>query len=280
MKKISAIFYVIILLFSAKTYAQISRIEITSQITPLQLLIAANKTTNLIFPYAIKSVDKGSNELLVQKAKGIENVLQVKASKPAFTPTNLSVITADGQLYAFSLSFNAQPPLLNIRLGIVAAKGSTPDAIFSASKDNEAQTDDAAEQVAVKKPSLGGYKASGNDIKMALEGIYIKNDVLYFQLLLENNSNVNFDIDQLRCYVRDQKKAKRTASQEQELTPIKITGNNKVIRAESRQTIVVAMPKLTMPDQKYMSVELLEAHGSRNLGFKIDNKALIRAIRL
>lgn len=280
MKKISAIVYVFTLLLSAGAFAQNSQVKITSQITPLPLLISANTTTNMIFPYGIKSVDKGSNEVLVQKAKGVENVLQVKASKPAFTPTNLSVITADGQLYAFALSFTAQPTLLNIRLGISAETSGSPDVIFSASKDNEALTNDAAEQIALKKPVLNGPKATGNDIRLSLCGLYVKNDLLYFQLQLENNSNVNYDIDQLRFYVRDQKKAKRTASQEQELLVLSVTGNDKIIRSASRQMVVLALSKLTIPDQKYLSVELIEAQGSRNLSFKVDNKILTRATPL
>ena len=62
-------------------------------IEPYSLQIGINKTTNLIFPYEIKSVDRGSRDVLVQKAKGIENVLQVKANAlliqvPSLLPQN------------------------------------------------------------------------------------------------------------------------------------------------------------------------------------------------
>jgi len=54
------------------------------------------KTTNIIFPYSIVSVDIGSRDVLAQKAKGVENILQIKAARDSFPQTNISIITADG----------------------------------------------------------------------------------------------------------------------------------------------------------------------------------------
>lgn len=46
----------------------------------------------------LKSVDRGSKDVLAQKAKGVESILQVKAAKTNFDETNLTVINADGKL--------------------------------------------------------------------------------------------------------------------------------------------------------------------------------------
>jgi hypothetical protein len=56
----------------------------TTVIEPYPLWVTLNKTTNLIFPYAIKSVDRGSRDVLAQKAKGVENILLVKANCTLF----------------------------------------------------------------------------------------------------------------------------------------------------------------------------------------------------
>src|SRR5258708_37621952 len=61
--------------------------------------ITYNKTSSLIFPTIIKSVDRGSRDVIVQKAKGVGNVLQLKAGKENFPETNLTVITSDGTLH-------------------------------------------------------------------------------------------------------------------------------------------------------------------------------------
>src|SRR5580698_1344204 len=76
--------------------------------------ICCNKTTNLIFSYPIKSVDRGSRVVLAQKANGAENILQVKAARENFQSTNLSVITTDGKLFSFVLSYDKNPAALNI----------------------------------------------------------------------------------------------------------------------------------------------------------------------
>ena len=107
---------VIVLLFiSGTSFSQTSAAKFqTTIIEPYPLQITTNKTTNLIFPYAIKSVDRGSADVLAQKAKGVENILLVKAGRENFSETNLSVITADGKLYSFILDFTNSPLAINI----------------------------------------------------------------------------------------------------------------------------------------------------------------------
>src|SRR3954470_10418956 len=86
----------------------------TTIIEPYPLKITLNKTTNIIFPYAIKSVDRGSADVLAQKAKGVENILLVKAGRENFPQTNLSVVTADGKLYSFILDYISNPSAINL----------------------------------------------------------------------------------------------------------------------------------------------------------------------
>jgi conjugative transposon TraN protein len=272
MKKISAVFFVSLLALLTRLFAQGS----TSPMEPIRVQLAYNKTTNIIFPFAIKSVDKGSKDVLVQKAKGVENVLQVKAGKTDFDPTNLTVITSDAHLYSFILSYNPQPFLININ---VTASDSNPESnvIFSAKKDDDGEINSAAAQISLKKPFLKRIRDKKYDIGMWLTGIYIKNDVLYFQLTLENNSNINYDIDQLRFYIKDQNKSRRTASQEIELNPLSTAGNDQLIRDQSRQVLVVAIPKMTIPDKKHLSIQLMEKNGGRQLHLTVGNKAIVKA---
>src|ERR1700743_3117645 len=93
-----------ILLMGATAFAQ-DRTKTSEVIQPQLLAVTFAKTTNLIFPYAIKSVDKGSKDLLVQVAKGVENIIQVKAAVQGFEETNLTVITADGKLYSYVVDY-------------------------------------------------------------------------------------------------------------------------------------------------------------------------------
>lgn len=117
MKRIAAIMITgIFLLFTCETsFSQSLTGKFqTTIIEPYPLKITLNKTTNLIFPYAIKSVDRGSADVLAQKAKGVENILLVKANRENFSETNLSVITADGKLYSFILDYMSNPAAINL----------------------------------------------------------------------------------------------------------------------------------------------------------------------
>ncbi len=250
-----------------------------SRIEPLKLNISSQKTTNLIFPYAIKSVDRGSADVLVQKAKGVENVLQVKSARDTFQETNLSVIAGDGLLYSFVLNYANQPTVLNLEL-VNKPMGYQPIAIFSQEQDNQRRMLTVSEFVSAKLSTISGPSDRKSDVGMWLSGLFIRDNVMYYQIELENKSNVCYDIDQLRFFIRDKKKSKRTASQELEQVPLSIHGNVTVIHEQSIQVLVVALSKFTIPDKKELIVQLMEKNGGRHLSFKVKNKHIMWALPL
>ncbi|SDF14425.1 Bacteroides conjugative transposon TraN protein [Mucilaginibacter pineti] len=279
MKKICvAITALLFFLTHQGMFAQTASIRVTDTRNPAGLAVSCYKTTNLIFPYAIKSVDKGSRDILVQKAGGVENVLQVKAGKERFPQTNLTVITADGQLYSFVVDYAIQPQQLNVRL-----ENNRPDkglVQFSLAEDNEAQVKGIAETISAKNPLLSGIKAKNNDARMQLRGLYVKDDLFYFQLELENRSDIGYDVDQLRFFIRDLEIARRTAHQELELKPRQVLGNARVIHGHSKQTVVVAIPKFTIQDKKELQIQLTELRGARNLTLQLKNGQLVHAVSI
>lgn len=233
------------------------------------------QTTNLIFPYSIKSVDRGSRDVLAQKAKGVENILLVKAGRENFPETNLSIITADGKLYSFLLHYSNNPSLLNISFAkdtVIEKTVSLPEA-----ENNEAQIERIAEEVAKEKRALHGLKDKAYDIRLRLNGLYIKNNVLYFQVELRNRSNIPYDIDMLRFFIRDEKKAKRTASQDIELPPLFIYGDTAAVKEHATNTLVFAVPKFTIPDKKYLLIQTIEKNGGRHLQLDVHNRTIVKA---
>ncbi len=151
MKKIIAVLITGIFLFLSgiSSFSQNANQVNTTSIEPYPLAIAYDKTTNLVFPYAIKSVDRGSQSVLAQKAKGVENILQIKAGRKGFEETNLTVITAEGKLYCFLLNYAPQPPVLNLSFG--TTKPSAQDAFFSSGDHNEGEIQAYSKAVAVEK---------------------------------------------------------------------------------------------------------------------------------
>ncbi|WPQ61936.1 conjugative transposon protein TraN [Chitinophaga sancti] len=243
---------------------------------PDQIYVTVNKTTSILFSAAVKSVDRGSKDILLQKAKGTENVLQVKASKTGFPSTNLTVITSDGAVYAFTISYDPDPRILDIQ--IPADRNSSKGAvIFTAQKDNEAKFSDFAWQLVSKKSKLNRPRDAHDLVSLKLAGLYVKDDAFYFQFVLNNNSNISYDLEQFRFFIADKKRSKRTASQEIEMLPLSIAGNSKSINSRSSQTVVFVLNKFTLAQQKYLHVQMTEQNGGRNLDLKILNRHLNRA---
>ena len=267
----------IVLLFNGGTsFSQTSGAKFqTTIIEPYPLQITTNKTTNLIFPYAIRSVDRGSADVLVQKAKGVENVLLVKAGRENFSETNLSVITADGKLYSFILDYMNSPSAINI--SFVADTANAKSLEFIKPLYNEAAIEIDAERILKEKKTVGGLRDYRYEVMLALKGIYIKNDIIFFKVEVANKSNINYDVDMLRFFIGDERKSKRTATQEIEIQPVHVNGDTSTIKGDSKNVIVFALPKFTIPDKKYLSIQLMERNGGRNLQLSVRNRTIIKA---
>ncbi|MGG7666929.1 conjugative transposon protein TraN [Dyadobacter sp. BHUBP1] len=254
---------------------QIQRTAPAIRITSIPLAVTAQKTTNLLFPYAIKSVDKGSRDILVQKAKGVDYLLQVKAATTEdFGQTNLTVVTTDGEFYSFLVSYHQNPADLNFRFG-AAATAIKETKVLSA--DNEAVIEQNACLVAESESFLKRPAADRFGIRLALQGIYIQGEHMYYQLRLDNDTYIPYDIAQLRFFIRDQKKVKRMATQETELIPVFTSGNTESLAGQGSQVMVFVFDKHTIPDKKYLAVQLMEHGGGRNLELQTGNKTLVKA---
>lgn len=237
------------------------------------LQIGYSKTTSIVFPYAIKSIDKGSPDVLMQKANGVENILLVKAAKENFNQTNLTVVTADNRLYVFVLNYDESCPDLNIKADNTAVVSG--NILFSMENDNQKKIEQYAGLALSKKKKLEGLKRSRFEMKLDVTGIFIHQDVLYFRLVLGNNSKINYEIDQLRFFIRDRKKSKRTASQEIEVIPLYSTSASSVIPDKSEVNIVYAVSKFTIPEKKYLTIQLIEKNGGRHIEIDVKNNDLI-----
>src|SRR5690606_13442024 len=247
----------------------------TKAITPYHMAIAYSKTTNIIFPHAIVSVDRGSRDVLVQKAKGVENILQVKAATEGFGQTNLTIITADGRLTSFLVDYAEQPSVLN--LSLVPEDKRHVVAVPSAGINRQEIEERAGAVLASGERNVRiSDKAFGVHLK--LDGLFIREDVIYLRFHIRNRTNIPYDIDQLRFYIRDRKKARRTATQELEISPLLVRNGTEKVGGNAEHSIVLAVPKFTIPDKKYLAIQLMEKNGGRHLELHVKNRAVVKAL--
>ena len=231
---------------------------------PASLCISKDKTTSLIFPFAIRHVDRGTKDVLVQQIKEADNILLVKAAIENFPETNLSVVTNDGSVYSFVVNFDNKPPVW----------------IYHLPTNQKETVTTYANGILDNSKTMNGIKDNSWDILAEVAGIYIKDDVIYYQIKLINNSAIDYDIDLLRFYIGDKKKGKRTAVQENELPPLYVAGNTKQIKGTNQNTLAVALKKFTIPDAKYLGIQIMEKNGGRHLFLKVSNKKIVKATPL
>ncbi len=250
--------------------------------TNTRIGITTTKTTSLVFPQTILYVDRGSNDILVQQVKVAQNILMVKAGRTGFTETNLSVVTTSGRIYSLNMRYDSIPIALVYYLG-------ASDTIDRVDEQNITFQDKGLRQskIAYYANSLLDSKRTINSIhdktgglKAAIIGIYIKDNVLFFQIALRNYSSIDYDIDFTKFYLRDKKKVKRAALQERELQPLNIAGNIHSVAAHHKSITVLALEKFTIPASKYLSIEIMEKKGVEHLALKIRNHKLLHVRRL
>lgn len=277
MKNIYKISVVILLLMTSvfDSEAQPGERWLAKEIEPYHIGITLSKTTNIIFPYAIISADIGSRDVFVQRAKGAENILQIKAAKEGFVQTNISVVTADGKFTSLLIDYDEKPVVINLSF-LETTKENNP--VIFPENFNRKELNRYAALAAMTNHKMRGIKNKVSGIGLRMNGIFIHDQVLIFRLHISNETNINYDIEQFRFYIRDQKKGKRTATQEIEIKPLLIQNNTHIIKGLSENTMVFVVPKFTIPDKKYLAVQLMEKDGGRHLQLKIKNRKIIKAL--
>jgi conjugative transposon TraN protein len=242
-------------------------------IKPFCLTISNKQTTNLIFPFAIKSVDRGSEVILAQKALGVNNVLQLKADSANFEPTNLTVITSDARFYSFLLQYSDAPILLNLQFDHRGEEKNTIPSLGDGAV-NEAHYNTILASVLTEKAFIR-KRSRQSQIKLSLGHINIADGVLVFGLQLKNNSAFLFKPSKIRFYVKTGGKRKRTIEQEREifpLYPVQVPGS---ITAHP-QKVAIGFKPFTFYNTQQLIIQVEEADG-RMIRLPVNLKTLLRA---
>ena len=261
--------------------------------------LAYNKTVSIIFPTAVRSVDLGSRSIMADKAADVENVLKVKASQIGFNETNFSVMTTDGKFYSFVVNYNETPAVLalnlagsgNTKMGSQGSQINLNDSTqsvngldgqegniqFAGVKATQSDVVYASDRI-LRNRGRGKRGTEANKMEARLRGLYVKDNVLYYRLAIENESNLNYDIDYVRYFIVDGKTAKLTSRQEIELRPFYVHNEAiTTVRGHQRVERVYAFQRFTIPGNKQLLIVIGEQNGGRELAFQVQNKDIMKA---
>ena len=246
-----------------------------------KVLVTDHKMTNLVFPFAIRTGIKVSRDVLVQKVKGVENVIELKAARPHFAPTNLSVFGMDGRLYSFDLEYADNPPVLNF--AVVSAPVVNLSVLYPGRSlllltglpaDESTLAEDA--RTLAKEKGFLHKSVRIEKMRLQVEGIYLKDSLLWFTLRINNRTQVPYYPEYVRLFTQDRTKAKRTAIQQAVVEPI-YAGVPDRIAGRSSEKFALGFPLFTVPRDKQLWLEVEERSGGRLLKLPIGYKTILKA---
>jgi Domain of unknown function (DUF4138) len=240
--------------------------------------VSTGRITNLIFPGAVRTGIKVSNDILVQKVKGVDNVIELKAMRKGFSPTGVSIFSVAGRIYSFLVEYSDSAEEYdfsvvdtNGRIGVAGQNGQLVLAGMPATA--QALRADADSLI------IGGYLSQTQEyerVRLRLRGIYLKDSLLWIAFDLRNRSLVPYKTDYLRVYSTERKRVKRTASHESDINPKYLPGLP-VAGGQSTAAFCAAFAPFTLSKGETLNVEIGEANGGRTIKMMLSPKILLKA---
>ncbi len=205
-----------------------------------------------------------------------EQQLTIEALKKT-SPTKFSVETLDQSIYRFTLVFSADLKTVNHPISLSDAVNF--EQVSKAKKDKPSIALNA-EKIFLKKGYLKArnYDKQG-DVRLKLQGIWVKDENLFFKFDIKNNSNIDYDVENIFLAIENDEEVKDYQAQEHLITSIFEKGNLETIKENSHETVVLVFPKFTTNSHKSIVVSLNEINGDRNLLFVIPDYYLLKAKR-
>ncbi len=226
--------------------------------------VSQDKLTILEFNHSIASVSEVKNSLVFE-VKG--QTILLKSNSANFTPTDLKIKTDDGAQFEFNVLYSYGRAGKHL-------KATHPKPILKV----ETKKNNFGEILRLRKKTSSIDKSLVGKIKVSIGKVFVSGDSLFLKLRLDNQSNINYDIDFIRFYVRDLKKAKRTVTQERELYPIQVIGSEySHIKSKTQQNYVYVLNKFPLTEDRGLFIEIYEKNGGRHSYLQVSQKVILKA---
>ena len=128
-----------------------------------------------------------------------------------------------------------------------------------------------------KKPEKNPIREEKNlKLNVQLNNVYVISDYIFLDMTFKNNSNLSYDIEDLKFSIEDKKIYKATNNQSIEMTPLFRLNPQKQFRKNFRNIYV--FKKFTFPNSKVMMIRLIEEQLSgRTIEMKVNYSDILKA---
>ena len=225
------------------------------------ILINKDVTTHIIMPEALKMVDLSTDRVVGDQCA--DNMLRLKPltdsvsmAGPLAEGDFMGTVTLIGERHMaqYNLIYTVDPMRSNSMYKVkyeTTDNYSNPDIPMT---EGEMANYSWAISNTGRKYHTIRSKAYGIDAQ--IYNIYSIGNFFFLDLVLQNNTKVQYDIAQMRITLSDKKETKATNSQTLELSPSFVLNKEKSFKKNYRQVIV--LPKLTYPEEKVLTIEITE----------------------
>ena len=247
--------------------------------------IYANEKMNtaLFFPKEIRQGIVGNSNFIFtyNREKG-QTLGLLKATKGA--DSNLLVITTDGNIYSYIISYaenledlnhfikatgrigNEMP---NTETGVKAINTVKNESVLNLEKSSNAKIDTTSIEKDCAKllqlPERKHIVKRKHGLSLGIKNMVYKDDLVYLQMEVKNNSGIDFEIESLEIFKVNGNPKKKSSYQELKMKPVQIYNlPTKVMNGAIRRFIYV-LPKFTFSKDEKILIKLVEAKGSQSI---------------
>lgn len=264
----TTVLIIAIFLFSTAVFAQ------------NQIKVCETKATHLICPEKVSYLMAGDpSRIIAEIVPEHPNMVRVKAVEPFEGESSLTVVSANKVYSLFVAYENTNEISYRLESFHSEKAGETNGTLLP-----EYLLKEMSYQILSKnKKFIKNRKDKKDGIKLQLTNIFLKEDVLFFEIQMTNRTNMGYDVENFHWWIDDKKQHKSTNVQEYQVTPDYQHYNVKYIPAKTTLREVFVLPKLTIPDKRILRIEMLEkalGNTGRKLVLEIQNKDILQASKL
>lgn len=222
------------------------------------IYVNPNVTTHIIMPEQLKMVDISTD--IIAGDQCTDNMVRLKPMENdsiPFTPKQfLGTITLIGERYMaqYDVLYNDDPGQSESFYKVKyedCESYSNPNIAMP-----EGEMANYAWAMSNTKRKYNSVRANAYGISASVYNIYTVGNYFFIDLCLQNNTNIPYEIAQMRISLTDKKETKAANSQTIELSPSYILNNDKSFKKDYRQILV--LERLTFPEEKILNIEFSE----------------------
>lgn len=237
-----------------------------------------NKVSQMIFEGNIQSFRGGfvPSDIIIDKEN---NMLYIQCIGD-FPETNLNVICEDGRYYKFILAYNNSCTDFNHIISKDQCFYKKPGVKTDPVKEEKKELTGIISKIMAEQ----GFIQTRNAIRakkfwLILKGIYVAGDKMYFRIMVNNESNIKYDLDCMTFSIAPAKKKKNQIKENVQLE-YKFHNKKDCIKSGEKHEFICEIDKFTINSEKRLFIDMIEAGGERNLSLQVDNETILQARKI